>query len=123
MNDPLERELASFRPRPPSPRWENALHDRLDGGHRRLFQAASVALVAASLLLALLGTRSPSPRSATGTVSLIDESLPTFQAYHQGLTDSPAELDALLRSRDREPGAGAPQTWQPSYRLDLDSVN
>jgi len=103
--DPLERELASLKPREPSPK----LRRRVDAGLNDsrlgiLIFAVMAGVFTGIVLLAFLlmdgSTMRTSSRRApaapTPPVTVPDESLPTLQAYRRAISRSPEDFEALL---------------------------
>lgn len=99
-DDDLERELASFRPRPPSPELRRRVRGRLS--RRRLLAFAAAGAVAAAVIVPVLVNRPPTPGdgvvivppSTTGTTPE-----PSLLAYREAAAKSSDAFENLL---DRE---------------------
>jgi hypothetical protein len=118
FHDPLEAELASFRPHEPSPALKQHIADELSSRrpvvtfapesrtrHRTAFRLAlTAALVAACVLVAVWlpksGPRQPlepvTGQLQPATAMAFDETLPSVWTYHSALTRRPDSLDALF---------------------------
>jgi hypothetical protein len=107
--DPLEAELAAFRPMDVSPELRRRIATRLSrstaGPKRRLWTIALVAGLAAACLVALFlgrgGHRGVDRRPAIVGPPLVtsgrtEDMLPSLRAYRQALDRSPEDLEALL---------------------------
>jgi hypothetical protein len=101
--DPLEEELARYRPEPISPELRQRIGDRLAGMRRwRLrFPAmlgAAAALAAACVMWWVSPTALPPERirPAPPQAAQEDNRWPTFAAYHRALNESPQALEELV---------------------------
>ena len=106
-HDPLETELHALRPQPLGAELQERIAaslaiERIAASRtqlrRRIVLLAS--LVAASLLIAILGQRSQRARNmdsaiATPVIEAADP-LPTFRAYQHALAQSPEAAEALI---------------------------
>jgi hypothetical protein len=110
-DDSLERELESYRPRPPSPALRRRIGRRLDRPWRLRFSAAvAAAAAAAALIFVSVSYRSPPGPTARPAVEPV--TTPTVLAYERAFDRSPADLDGLLdeqavRSSERSASAHA----------------
>jgi hypothetical protein len=135
--DPLEAELAAFRPPPPSPLLARRIAGRLEAGEaagrRPRRPAASLGVLAAAAAacaaLAVGLWRAPrggpgdsrrpdvtaiastSPATTRAAADFADPWLPTPRAYERAFADSPEAFDALLALRPG--GAGHPPSSAP----------
>jgi hypothetical protein len=99
-DDELERELASFRPRPPSPELRRRVRGRLS--RRRLLAFAAAAAIAAAVIVAVLVNRPPTPGDGVvivppATAGAAPE--PSLLAYRRAAAKSSDAFENLL---DRE---------------------
>jgi hypothetical protein len=111
--DPLEAELATFRPCEPSPQLKQRLAAALNpdlpprsGLRRRLGWAGAVAagLAAAAAAMFLIGREDgpaiepelPAAVLAPRLAAAFDQDLPSFWTYRAALAQSPESLESLL---------------------------
>lgn len=107
--DPLEAELAAFRPAEVSPELRRRIAAQMAGSTPKPgFRLRTIALaggLAAVILAALLFGRSRGPGINNGLVVVgptpspsyhTDDALPSLRAYRQALARSPEDFDALL---------------------------
>jgi hypothetical protein len=106
-DDELERELQSFRPRPPSPALRRGIRSRLN--RRRLFAVTAGSAIAAGVVIVLLLNRPGHPPDLV-IVPPAAEGLPapSLLSYRQAAAESSEALDDLLdkqavRSAERGP--------------------
>lgn len=116
--DPLEAELAAFRPQQPSPALAARIAERLQSpapsrqrGWLRIALAAGAiaASIAAALWLRRDGDRTIQPEFASNLsqpapASAFDDSLPSVWSYRSALT-SPSALEPLLDKHSSRPSA------------------
>ena len=108
-DDELERELASFRPRPPSPGLKRRIGNRLN--RRRILAFAAASAVAAGVVGALLWNR---PKPPVNDLVVIDRPRrheeappPSLMAYRHAAATSPQAFESMLDQqavRSAEPG-------------------
>jgi len=118
--DPLEDELATFRPADPSPEFRRDVADRLkadEASLRRRRAVVAIGGIAAAALAAALVARISAPRPApdpgpppfvavgpTSPDATLKDDSPSVLVYGRALADSPEVLQALL---DRHASRGA----------------
>jgi hypothetical protein len=96
-DDELERELESFRPRPPSPELKRRIGVRLN--RRRILAFVATAAVAAGVVIVLLSNRPPPPAPdpvVPPTWTAAELPAPSLSAYRHAAARSPEEFESLL---------------------------
>jgi hypothetical protein len=96
-DDELERELASFRPRPPSPELRRRVGRRLNRPRILAFAALSAAAAAVVVAVVLNRPNPPAPDVIVKDYPAVSEpSAPTVLAYRHAAARSPDRFEALL---------------------------
>ena len=95
-DDELERELASYRPRPASPELKRHVRRRLK--RRPILVLAALSAVAASITVSVVLNRPPLPTPVVpdgGLVRILEPGAPSVLAYRQA-SSSPQSFEAFL---------------------------
>ena len=98
-DDDLERELQSYRPRPPAPEMNRRIGRRIVQVRRR--RLATAFAIAAAVVGVAVGLNLHRPSAPPGIPPMVPPAQaavppPTVLAYEQAFAQSPAALDALL---------------------------
>jgi hypothetical protein len=94
-DDALERELESFRPRPPSPELRRRIGGQLARPRRFRLGASLAAAIAAGVVVSVMLHRPPAPPIEPPPI-VVMATPPSVLAYGQAFAQSPAALDAML---------------------------
>jgi hypothetical protein len=116
-DDAFERQLESFRPRPPSPELHRLVGARLARRRRRrLGFALAAAAVLGGVALGLIFHRGPAPRLPADPAppQMAAVPPPSVLAYREAFSRSPAALDSLLDEQAVNNG-GNVFSAQPAY--------
>lgn len=96
-DEELERELASYRPRPASANLQRRIAMRLN--RRRIVALVGTAAVAAGVVIAPLLNRPTPPVNDLSVVELPRREIapaPSLLAYHHAVAKSPQAFEAML---------------------------